>query len=354
MPFYPELGRHTPPPPPYSSSQRNGSNVITTLEASQRLNPPPPPPPTLYSRQNKEFRVPSPCELEPTVAPRVPYVSNSSVAMPAPPVLFQGAATQPLNPGQTVDYPAGNQYRESIRFGIPVEPNPVSGSRGHPLRHFHGSSSEGRSDPLSHRSIVHDHGIVMKSEYDAFTSQSARTVSSSQGESSDAIKTSPYGLTVDDRQPLPILRRYSTTTVPALSYPNRLDAVDAVDIYPPSAVASRQTVARRPTLTAVSTATTTSSYHHDASPVEHYGTSKDHTAQGHEEWRRVSRYNARRPSASIRYEPYKRRQSTIAGENVEQSRVTGGADRDPVKDLRADSDVEIEERGRKGEGGHKH
>ena len=355
MPFYPELGRHTPPPPPYSSGQRNCNNALSAPETSQRSDPPPPPPPSLYSTQGKECRVPSTCELEQTVTWVGPYLHPSSVAIPAPPVLSQVATAQPLNTGQPIEYHARDRYRESILFGIPVEPNLVPGSHGHPLRPFDGLSLESRSEPVPHQSLVYDQGAGPRPEYDAFTSQSPRTISSSQSFTSNATQSPPYDVAVDDQQPLPTFRRYSSITIPALAYPNGLDAPALVNpsgtTYPPSTLPSQQTMDRRPMLTAVSTATALPKGSHQAPPARLTGPSNDRTFQGHEKSRRVSQPSHRRPSGSVRYEPYKRRQSSIAVENTEPVRLLGQADNEAAKESWADSDVEMDGRG---EAGHEH
>ena len=355
MPSYPELGRHTPPPPPYSSGQRNSNNAISAFETSQRSDPPPPPPPSLYSTQGKECRVPSTCELEQTVTWVGPYLHHSSVAIPAPPVLSQVATAQPLNSGQPIEYHTRDRYRESILFGIPVEPNLVLGSHGHPLRPFDGLSLESRSESVPHQSLVYDHGAGPRPEHDAFTSQSPRTISSSQSFTSNTTQSPPYGVAVDDPQPLPTFRRYSSTTIPALAYPNGLDAPALVNpsgtTYPPSTLPPQQTMDRHPTLTAVSTATAIPRGPHHASPARLTGPSNDRTSQGHEKWRRVSQSNRRRPSVSVRFEPYKRRQPSVAVENTEQVRLGGQGGTEAARETRADSDVEMD--GRE-EAGHEH
>ena len=346
MPFYPELGRHTPPPPPYSSGQRNCSNAIATSGDSQRSDPPPPPPPTLYSPRRKECSVTSTCELEQTVASGDPFIRHSSVAIPAPPALFQAAAAQYPSPGQPFEHHARDQYSESILFGIPVEPNLVPGSLGHPLRPFDGLSLESRSEPVPHQSLIYDQGAGPRPKYDTFTSQSPSTVSSSPNFTYYATQTPPLGVAVDDRQPLPTFGRYSSITIPSLAYPNGLDAPASINpsgtMYPPSTLPSQPTIERHPTLTAVSSATVLPRGPHHASPALPTSPTTDRTSQGHEKQRRVSQSIHRRPSVSARFEPYKRRQSNVAGENTAQLRLAGEADKGAVKEPRADSDVEMD------------
>ena len=354
MPSYPELGRHTPPPPPYSSNQRNCGNDTTTLEASQRSDPPPPPPPTSYRTPEKQFSVPSTCEFEKTVASSHSYLGHNDVALPTPTVLFQDAATQSLNAGQPIEDHGRNQYRDSIRFGLPVEPKLASGSHGHPLRHFDGSLLECGSEPLPHHGTVYAHDLGTRPEYDAFTSQSTRTVSSIQGLPFDATQTPLYGVAVDDWQPMPICRRYSSTIVPPVAYSNGPNAATPVGplgtVYPPSTRLSQWAVAGPPTLTTTSTATIAPSLHHSAPPAQ---LTKHHMSQGHDQWRRFSRFNQRRSSVSVRYEPYKRRQSSIAPENAEQLRLAGEADKELVKEMEEGSDIGKEGRGKEGQGEHK-
>ena len=358
MPFYPELGRHTPPPPPYSSGQRNCSNAIATTGASQRSDPPPPPPPTLYSTQRKECRVPSTCELEQTVASGDPYLRHSSVAIPPPAVPFQVAAAQYPSPGQPFEHHGRDQYSESILFGIPVEPNLVSSSLGHPLRPFDGLSLESRSEPVPHQSLIYDQGAGTRSEHDTFTSQSPSTVSPSQHFNYFATQLPPHGLAVDDRQPVPAYRRYPSITIPSLAYPNGLDAPASINpsgtIYPPSTFPSQQATEKHPTLTTVSSATAVPRGPHHASPALPTSPITDRTSQGHEKQRRVSQSNHRRPSVSARFEPYKRRQSNVTGENTAQLRLAGEVDNEPAKERRADSDVEVDERREEAEAGRKH
>ena len=358
MPFYPELGRHTPPPPPYSSGQRNCSNAITTFEASQRSGPPPPPPPTLYSTQGKGCRVPSTWEREQTVTSSDAYLRHSSVAIPAPPVLPQSAAAQPLNPGQPNGYYTRNQHRDSIRFGMPVEPSLVSGSHGNPLRSFDRLPLESRGEPVPHQSLVYDQSAEFRPDYYSSATQSLNTSFLGQNVTSHANQTATYGLAVDDRQPLPTFMGYSSTTIPSLAYPNGLDVPIPVDpsgaMYLLSTLPSQQAVARRPTLTAVTSANALPQGHHHASPSRPTGPSNDLTSQGPEKWRRVSQSNPRRPSASVRFEPYKRRQSSIAGENTERLRLAGEADKDGAKEDRADSDVSMDGREEEAEGERKH
>ena len=358
MPFYPELGRHTPPPPPYSSGQRNCSKAITTFEASQRSDPPPPPPPTLYSTQGKECRVPSTREREQTVTSSDPYLRHSSVAIPAPPALPQFAAAQSLNPGQPNEYHTRNQNRESIRFGMPVEPNLAPGSHGHPLRSFAGLPLESTSEPVPHQSLVYDQGAEFRPDYYSSATQSLNTSFLSQNVTPYANQTAAYGLAADDRQPLPTFRGYSSTTIPSLAYPNGLDVPIPVDppgaMYLLSTLPSQQAVARRPTLTAVTTANALPQGRHLASPSRPYGPNNDLTSRGSEKWRRVSQSNHRRPSVSVRFEPYKRRQSSAASENTEQLRLAGEVDKEAAKEDRADSDVSMDGRVEEAEGERKY
>ena len=357
MPFYPELGRHTPPPPPYSSGQRNCSNVITTSEALQRSDPPPPPPPSLYNTPPKECRVPSTCELEQTVTLVDPYLGHNSIAIPAPPVLFQVAAAQPPNPGQPLEYHARNQYCESILFGIPVEPNLVPGSRGHPLRPFDGLSLESRSESIPYQNLVHDQGADPRPEYHT-SAQPLCTSTLEQNVTYYATQNPPHSLAVDDPQPLPAYRRYPSTTIPSLAYPNGFHPPASVEpsgaMYSQSTLPPQQTIGRPPTLTAVSTATMLPRGPHHAPSARPPDPSNDRTLQGHEKWRRVSQFNHRRPSVSVRFEPYKRRQSSATVENTEQVRLAGEADKEVVKENRAYSDVEMDERGEEAEAERKH
>ena len=351
MPSYPELGRHTPPPPPYSSSQRNCSNAVTTWEASQS-NPPPPPPPSLHSTQGKEFSLPSPRELEQAVASDDPYLRHSSNAVPAQAVPFQLAAAQPI------EYQTRNQYREFIRFGIPVEPKLGHGPHGHSLPPFDSLSIGSRSEPVPHQSLVHDQGAERRPDYYTSATQTLNTPSLGPNVTSYATQYTPHALAVDDRQPLPPFRGYSSTTIPSLAYPNGLDFPAPVNssgnMYPPSTLPSQQTIDRRSTLTAVSTTTTTPKAHPHAAPTQPTTSPNERTSQGPEHWRRVSQSNRRRPSVSVRFEPYRRRQSSIGGENTEHLRHTGEADKEPAKGIRVDSDLEIEQRGRQEEGEDQH
>ena len=360
MPSYPELGRHTPPPPPYSSGQRNRSNTIARLESSRRSDPPPPPPPSLNSTQRKECMVPSTSELEQTAASGDPYSRRNSITTSAPPVNPQFPALQPLNPGQPVEYQARNQYCEFIRFGIPVEPQLVPGSRGHPLGPFDRLSMESKSEPVPHQSLVHDQSAERRRRPDinASATQSLGTSSLEQNVTSYATQTLPYGAAIDDRQPPPPFRNYPCTIIPSLGYPNGLDAPIPVEswgtVYPPTPLPSQQTIERRATLAAASTATAQPKSRHHASPARPTGRSNNPTMQGHDKWRRVSQANHRRPSVGVRFEPYKRRQSGAAGESTAGSRLGGEADKEPVKETRADSDVEMEERRGEGEGEGEH
>ena len=353
MPSYPELGRHTPPPPPYSSAQRNVSNTIATVEASLRSDPPPPPPPSLHSTRGTERSVPSDWMLEQTVAVEDNCLRHSSVNKPAPPVSFQLTSTQIPNSGQPIVYHARNHYREPISFAMPVEPNLVLDSHGRPIRSFEGLSSETRNDPAPHQRFVHDQGAERRSDHYPLATQSLNPSSLDRTVTSYATQPPPYALFVDDQQPRPISRSYPRTTIPSLAYATGLDAPASMDpsrtTYPPSTLPSPQAVTRRPPSSTVSTATTTPMGHHYAPAPRPVGPPSDRTSQGQEQWRRASQSNHRRSSVSVRFEPYKRRQSSIAVENAEAARLAGVAHKEPAKGTWTDSDVEM---GEGGKGGH--
>ena len=353
MPSYPELGRHTPPPPPYSSAQRNCSNAVATCETSQRSDPPPPPPPSFNSTPRKECKIPSHWTLEQTGKLDNPSLCDSSVNKLAPAWSFQFAPAQPSNSGQAIVYHARNHYREPIRFGMPVEPNLVLDSHGRPIRPLGGSLFEERSEPVFHRSVRHDQGVEYRPDYHTTATQSPNPSSLSQIVTSSATQHPPYALSIEDQQALPISRNNPRTTIPSLAYATGLDAPASVDpsrtTYPPSTLPSPQAVTRRPNLSAVSTATTTPMAHrHLASPIRSTGPSNDATSQGHEQWRRASQPNHRRTSVSVRFEPYKRRQSSIAVDNAEASRLAAEAHKEAARGNPTNSDVEMEEGGREG------
>lgn len=349
MPSYPELGRHTPPPPPYSLEQRNCSNTIATFEALRSSDPPPPPPPLLNSTQGKEFRMPSPSELEQEVPSSDPYLRHNRLSTPAPPVHSQVSAAQRPNPGQPVEYHARNQYCEFIRFGIPVEPKLVPGSRGHPMRPFDGLSLERSSEPVPHQRLPGCYASPI---------QSVSTSSLGKNLTSDATQTPFYGPAVDDDQLLPSYSRHSSINTPSIANPNGLDALALVSqsetIHRSSSLPSQKTPGRRPTLTTASTTTSTPKGRHQASPARPTGLSNDHPPQGSEKWRRVSQSSHRKASVSVRFDPYKRRQSSVASEKTEKLGRGSQNGKEAAKETRPDGDVEMEERRGEGERKHKH
>ena len=355
MPFYPELGRHTPPPPPYSSAQRNSRNAITMAEASPRKDPPPPPPPSVNGTPTKECRVPSHWALEATVAVNDPSIRDSIVTIPTPPLSFQLAPAEHSNPSQPIVYHASNHYPESVRFGMPVEPNLVHGSHDHPLRPLDGLSSETRTGPALHQRLVQEQAAKRRPGYHTSATQTFNTSGLGRIVSPHATQPPLYALAVNDRQPLPPFRSYAGTTIPSLADPIELDPTGSVNPsgtrYPQSTPPSQQAVMRGPTSSAVSPAIATPRAHHHVSLSRPTRSPNDGSSPKHEQGRRLSQTNPRRTSVSVRFEPYKRRQSSIAVENTETSRLTTVARKEPARVTRADSDVETEERGK---GGRKH
>lgn len=382
MPFYLELGRHTPPPPPYSLGQRNRDSTKSANEASQRSDPPPPPP-YLNSAPETECTIPSIYELEQTMAWDESKSSHNGNAFSLPPMPFQVSAAQTSNPGQGLeDYPR-NQYCESIRFGIPVEPEIVPGFQGHPFRPLAELPLESGSPSAPQQNLVYNQGTALRPNHDTLNFQSLSTVSSGQNFASCNPQAPPPTLGAVHQQPLPTFRRHSSTNITSLANTMTLDALASFGpsrtMYSPSPLPSQQATERRATLTPLPTsqqskivgkvsniqtlldvnsdcsghrkpshwcgndtrAMTQAKGQDYASPARLAGPSKHGTSHEGVKGRDVSRSSHRRPSASVRFDPYKRRQPKLA-EQTEQG--SGGmVDLERAKSIQVDSDVEMDE-----------
>lgn len=195
MPFYQELGRHTPPPPPYSQDQRKSSSTVSAYNTSQRSDPPPPPP-YLNSTSITEPTIPAVHELGQTITPADSNLCQDSNDTQLPIMSYQVSGAQTRGLGQGFgDYPR-NQYCESIRFGIPVEPEVIPGVRAHPLRPFDKLPLESRSQSLPHQSFVYNYPLAPRT---ASVDASCLTQSPSQT------------LATLNPQLLPLFRRHSST-----------------------------------------------------------------------------------------------------------------------------------------------
>ena len=382
MPFYQELGRHTPPPPPYSLGQRNSDSTKPANEASQGSDPPPPPP-YLNSAPKTECTIPSIYELEHTVAWDESKSSHNGNAILLPPMPFQVSAAQNSNPGQGLeDYPR-NQYCESIRFGIPVEPEIVPGYQGHPFRPLAELPLESGSPSAPQQNFVYNQGTGLRPDHDTLNFQSLSTVSSGQNIAPCAPCAPPHTLAAVNQQPLPTFRRHSSTNITSLANTMTLDALASFGpsrtTHSPSPLPSRQATERRATLTPVPTsqqsktvgnvsdiqsllgvksdssgyrnpsnwcgedtrAMTQPKGHDHASPARLAGPSKHGTSQERVRDRHVSHSSHRRPSASVRFDPYKRRQSKVAGQTEQGPGSV--VDKERAKSIQLDSDVEMDE-----------
>ena len=383
MPFYQELGRHTPPPPPYSSGQRNKDSAKSAYEALQRSDPPPPPP-YLNSAPETESKIPSISELEQTVASDEPNSPHNGNAISLPPVPFQVSAAQTSNPGQSLeDYPR-NHYCESIRFGIPVEPEFVPGFQGHPMRSLTELQLESRSHSAPQQNFVYNQGTGLRPNHDTLTFQSLSTVCSGQNVASYTPQAPPPTLAAVDQQPLPTFRRHSSTNITSLANTMTFDALASFGpsriMYSPSPLPSQQSTERRATLTPLPTSQQSktvgkvsdiqslldvnsddSSGHRNPSnwrgndiramtipkgqgyesPARLAGQSKYGTSYERVKGRPGSHSNHRRPSASVRFDPYMRRRSRVA-EQTEQG-LGSVVDKERAKSTQEDSDVEMDE-----------
>ena len=357
MPLYSELGRHTPPPPPYSLSQRKSNNTITTSEAPPQLDLPPPPPPLLRCTREEECTVPSTYELKQTVVLGGPFPRHNTVAIPAAPMSFQVAAVETLESGKCFGNYPRNSYCESIRFGIPVEPELIPGSHEHPLRPFDGLPLASRSQSLPHQSNRYDQRAGIRSRHDIPASKPPQTTSLGHSITAYPTQLPPKILAADNQQPLPSLRRHSSTNIPSLASPTRLNSSSSFGLsetmHPWSTLPSPHNTERRTTLTTSTTTTQPKAHHHlhhhCPSPARLVLPSNDRTSQAYEKWRHVPQTSNRRPSASMRFEPYKRRQPRVV-DSTEQMGLGVEADKDRIKLSKVDRDVDTEGRGEEDEG----
>lgn len=368
MPFYQDLGRHTPPPPPYSQDQGNSNSIILAYDASQQSDPPPPPP-YLSSTSKTESPIPSFHELEQTMPPTESNLCHNGNDKPLPLVSYQVSGAQTPGLGQGFgDYPR-RQYCESIRFGIPVEPEVIPGIRAHPLRPFDKLPLESSSQSVPHQTIVYNHSLApnMASLNASFVTQPPSHASAKR-----------------DQQSLPMFRRHSSTNSLSLTNTTTYDAPASLysfGLTPPLfALPSQLGGERRVTLPVVSTsqelntagrvadvktlpepkaicsrhenpndsygiytrATTLPDERHRASPARLVAPSRDCASQGSEKRRLGPQVSHRRPSASVRFDPYKRRQSKVPEET--EKKPEGVSDGEHGRSQQqVDSDVEMEE-----------
>ena len=384
MPFYQELGRHTPPPPPYSLGQRDSTNTKSTCEAMKRSDPPPPPP-SLSSTPKADRKIPPINELGRTRASDDSYLLRNGNAIPLPPVPFQRPAEQTLNAEQHSQDYAMIQYYESIRYGVPVEPKLAPGFRGGPLRPSNILALDSGSHSAPQQNF--NQGTGLRSDHETYASQSPRTLSLGHNLNSCATQPLPHALVIVNQQPLPTFRRHSSTNITSLTNATTLDAPAhsqaSRTLYRPFPVPLQQATEKRATPTMVPTlqvfdaaeatlgvgslldpdkygnshgGLSTGSVQSPrsaavprgqafASPAQSYYEPRpiqDHpTSQGRDRGQHVPYSSHRRPSASLRFEPYKRRQSQAA-EKLEQ-RPGGAVEERHVKSLEMDSDVEMNE-----------
>lgn len=365
MPFYQELGRHTPPLPPYFQGQRNSSSAVSAYDASQRSDPPPPPP-YLNSTSKTESTIPPIHELESTVASGNSNLCQNGNDTTLPLVSYQVSGAQTPGLGQGFGDCPRNQYCESIRFGIPVEPEVIPGIRAHPLRPFELESS---SQSVPHQSFVYNHSL-------------APNVASLNASS---VTQPPFHASITiDQQSLLMFRRHSSTNNLSHSKMTTHDAPASLEAFPLTpplfALPSQQGGERRATLPLLPTsqeldkvrkvadakclpepkaissrheypndsyggytrATTLPNEHHPASPARLTTPSRDCASQGSEKRRLGPQVSHRRPSASVRFDPYKRRQSKVPDETEKKhGNVSDG--NNGRSQQQVDSDVEMEE-----------
>lgn len=375
----PELGRHTPPPPPYSLSKRDTARIRLANETSQRP-PPPPPPPYLSSAPRSDCKIPSIDEVwRQAVASDGSYLFRNSNYTPLPPVPSQRFSTPIFDSQQGFgDSPGSGKYNWSCR-GMPAHPvepkwtpagilgysGPPLGGATVPLPNNHLESLR-RSMP---QSFVFTSGTRIGPDHEELTTQSPSATYLGPNAAPCVNQPPGYALatvkTPDQKQkPLPTFRKQSGKETASLANIITTDVTASFEtskpIRPLSTLPSQQTLEKRVTLAAVSTARELSAVNNasnvkslqganeessssrDSSDVECVSAvpksqdlaspagsknrpqpSKERMAyQSRDGGRRASHPSQRKSSASARFMPYKRRHSKPA-ENAMQS--LGGA-----------------------------
>ncbi|KAF6217673.1 hypothetical protein HO133_006775 [Letharia lupina] len=400
MLFYEELGRHTPPPPPYSLSKRRTTKVKLENEASQPP-PPPPPPPYLSSTPKPDCTIPSIDELwRQAVVSDGPYLARQGNAIPFPLVPLQRSATQVFDSEQCFGDSQGGLNCNWSCPGIPAHPveprwTPV-GILGYPGPPLEGAMAPLPEYPLESgghsvpRSFVFSPRTGIGLDHQKWTSQSPSTVSLGHNVVCHATQPPVHTLatrSMMDQKPLYTFRKQSSRDIASLANITTTDVTGSFGpsetMYSLSALPSQQAVEKRAKLTPRPTpqefdavrkvsdvksppdANQRSSSDGDASegdgdsarvPKVAKGQdnafptrfkpdprpSKDRTtSQRPDRVHHVSHSSHRRPSASARFEPYKRRQSKVA--EMMKQRQGGAAEKGYAQSLQMQSDLDMNE-----------
>lgn len=309
------------------------------------------------------------------MTPTESNLCHNGIDMSLPLVSYQvsGAQTPGLGPGFG-DYPR-NQYCESIRFGIPVEPKVIPGDRAHPLRPFEKLPLESRSQSMPRQSLMYNYSLAPTT-----ASLNASCVTQPPSHTSASV----------DQHLLPVFRRHSSTNNSSLTHTMTHDGPASLEAFPFTpplyALPSQLGGERRATLPMVPTsqelnsggkvadiknlpepkargsrheipndsyggytrATTLPSDPHPASLARLIAHPRDCASQGPEKRRLGPQVSShRRPSISARFDPYKRRQSRVPEET--EKRPEGVVNEIGGRSQRqVDSDVEMEEGGEEG------
>ena len=324
MPSYPELGRHTPPPPPYSLSRCNSSSNTPASEVFQRSDAPSAPPSFDKGPEIKHTIPPihGSVQTEKLGGLTTPYYGYTNQL---PVVPLKDYPTPALNQGKAyADYPL-DEYARSIRYGKPVEPKLIHGSRGNTLRLFDKVPLESGSQSVPHQTFTYNQGGELGPNCDTLAPQSQRTVSLRHNVTPYATQFPSHTLLTVDPHSQHMLRRHSSTNTP--------NTVPPDTPLLPSSLSSGYTLANIP-----------SKDRHSVPSARLAVPFTDRASQDHEIWPQGSHFSNRRPSATIRFDPYRRRQSR-AGGKPPTTRYKSGTDEERGGEPQMDSDDDMVEGG---------
>ena len=362
MVLYNELGRHTPPPPPYSLNKRDTTKAKLAEEVSQGPAPPPPPP---YLNRTSI----SDCTIPPiediwrqAVIPDDSQLRSSGNNILLPPVPPQRCTAQVFNSQQRFGDLDGNRNPRPSSLGVPahpVEPKwaPV-GSISYLGPPMGGAATRVAKFPpeklgqSTTQSCVFDAGTRIRPEHVKSSFQSPSTVSLGQ-----IIASSPTHalatVTRMDQVPPHLFRKQSnkdntsltrsitTNATASLENPNNTNPLSAplsqpaIKRYTTPATLDELSVVQKVTdvnylvdadkdsssdgdlshgddkFTRLFEAPKAQEYTSPAPPKYEPQPSTDRTNFSKQTGGlRVSHTSHRRPSASARFEPYQRHQST--------------------------------------------
>ena len=373
MLVYSELGRHTPPPPPYSESKRDTSRFKLGNESSQRQALPPPPPPYLSSMPKSDCRIPSINELRRQgVILNDSYSCDYGNAIPFPLAPPQRSAAQIFDPHQSFEGCSGSWEYDRSCPGVPAHPvepkwTPagVLGYPGPPLGVPFPKLSPETPSHSAPQGFVSSAGTRTSPGHESWVSQSPSTDFLGHIFPSCATRypehTRTTVTTMDQR---PLQRSGKRSSKDVASFANiTTDATglfeSSENICPLSALPCQRGIGKRATLTRApasqrldavervshvksllnvnddSSSNGDSSGEngesnraamvrkgHDYASLARFKhetrVSKDYAmSRGQESSHHVPNFSNRRPSASARFAPYKRRQSKAA-ERMEQ------------------------------------